>query len=98
MEINQLKNFVKNVELFSDLDDKERDIITSHLLQQNFPKDSLLFVENTPRKYLWIIYEGEVELFKKTPFGEEKRLGIFTKYDFLGEGSLIDEAPLRRFL
>jgi aspartate ammonia-lyase len=93
MEIKQIKNFVKNVELFGDLDDNERDIITSHLVQQKFAKDSQLFVENTLRKNLWIIYEGEVELFKKTPFGEEKRLGIFTKFDFLGEGSLIDDAP-----
>ena len=31
----------------------------------------------------------KVKLFKKTPFGEEKRLSFFSKYDFLGEGFLI---------
>ncbi len=40
-----------------------------------------------------MIFEGEVELFQRTPFGQEKRLAFFSKYDFLGEGSLIDDSP-----
>jgi aspartate ammonia-lyase len=37
--------------------------------------------------------KGRVELFKKTPFGDEKPLSYFTEYDFLGEGALTDDAP-----
>ncbi|HCC70546.1 MAG TPA: aspartate ammonia-lyase, partial [Bacteroidales bacterium] len=39
------------------------------------------------RKDLFLIYEGEVELFKKNIYQEEKRLSYFTRGDFLGEGS-----------
>ncbi|MDT8324771.1 MAG: aspartate ammonia-lyase, partial [Bacteroidota bacterium] len=58
-----------------------------------FPQGELLFAENTDRRSLWIIFEGEVELIKRTPFGEEKRILIFTKQDFLGEGVLMDDSP-----
>jgi aspartate ammonia-lyase len=93
MDLRQIKSFLKNIELFQDLDDNESAIIASEFELQNYEKDSLLFVENTPRKNLYVILEGEIELFKKTAFGEEKRLGIFTKTDFLGEGSFIDDSP-----
>ena len=52
-----------------------------------------VFTENNTRENLSIIYEGEVELFKTTPYGGEKRLSIFGKYDFLGEGALMDDSP-----
>jgi aspartate ammonia-lyase len=42
---------------------------------------------------LYLIYEGEIELFKRTAFGEERRLAFFQKLDFLGEGALLDDYP-----
>jgi aspartate ammonia-lyase len=93
MDIKKIEKFLRNIELFQDIDDNEIRLIAPEFGVSEFKKDSLLFVENTPRKNLYIIYEGEVELYKKTPFGEEKRLGIFTKFDFLGEGSFIDDSP-----
>ncbi|MCX7610818.1 MAG: aspartate ammonia-lyase [Ignavibacterium sp.] len=93
MDVKQISAFLKKVELFKDLTDSEVQLLAENFEQQHFQKGSLLFVENTPRKNLYIIVDGEVELFKKTPFGEEKRLSFFTKYDFLGEGVLIDDSP-----
>ncbi len=89
----EINAYLKSIELFQDLNDNEREILAANFELAEFKKNSLLFVENNPRKNLYIIYEGEVELFKKTPFGEEKRLTIFKKQDFLGEGSLIDDSP-----
>jgi len=40
-----------------------------------------------------MIFEGEVELFKKTAFGEEKRLSFFSTFDFLGEGTIMADTP-----
>ena len=93
MDTKQIKIMLKNVELFQDLTDGELEIIASNSKLVHFEQNSLLFVENTPRTDLFIILEGEVELFKKTPFGEEKRISIFTTLDFLGEGALIDDSP-----
>lgn len=85
--------FLKKVELFKDLDTGERRLLTENIKVETFKPDQFLFKENAPRKYLFLIYNGEVELFKKTSLGEEKRLAFFGKYDFLGEGALLEDYP-----
>jgi len=88
-----IKEFYKSVDLLSDLEDDEFSKLAEITLVKKLKRDELLFSENNPRNYIYIIYVGEIELFKSTPFGEEKRLSFFTKYDFLGEGSLVDDSP-----
>ncbi|MGE5352558.1 MAG: aspartate ammonia-lyase [Acidobacteriota bacterium] len=93
MEKSVINEFIKEIELFKDLTEDERQMLSEEIEVQIYPANSIVFAENTPRKNLFIIYEGEIELFKKTPFGEEKRLSFFSKYDFLGEGALMDDSP-----
>ena len=94
MSTEDIKIFLKKVELFRDLDDNELDVVMGLIQEKMFPSRSYLFQENNPaNKYLFVIYDGEVELFKKTPFGEEKRLALFNAYDFLGEGTIMADTP-----
>ncbi len=93
MELIQIRNFLRKIELFQDLNDHDCELLAQNFEVQTYVQNSLLFVENNVRKYLYIITDGEVELFKKTPFGDEKRLTIFSKFDFLGEGAFIDDSP-----
>ena len=93
MDNKQITIFLKNIELFQDLNDGEREKLSHFFEIEIHKKDTLLFTENNPRKSLYILVEGEIELFKSTPFGEEKRLTIFNKFDFLGEGAFIDNSP-----
>jgi aspartate ammonia-lyase len=93
MEIQALTQFIKKVELFKDLSDEEITLISKNLEEKSFEPNTIFFSENTTRKNIYIIFEGEVELFKKTPFGEEKRLTFFSKFDFLGEGVIMDDSP-----
>jgi aspartate ammonia-lyase len=89
-----LKKFLKKVELFKDLEETELEVVIESATEKVFNPRSYLFQENSPaNKYLYIIYEGEVELFKRTPFGEEKRLTFFSTYDFLGEGTIMADTP-----
>ncbi len=93
MTTEQKINFLKKIELFSNLDNAELQLVADSFEEKHYQQNSLLFVENNIRKNLFIIVDGEVELFKRTPFGEEKRFYIFGKLDFLGEGALIDDSP-----
>lgn len=93
MEKDQIVEFIKKIELFTDLTDGELDLIASSLQEKVYEKDELLFRENNPRKEVYFIYDGEVELFKRSAYGEETRLSFFSKYDFLAEGSLVDDSP-----
>lgn len=85
--------FVKKIELFEGLTAEEFKVLLDHITEKKIKPDDLLFVENTPRKGIFMIYEGEVELFKTTPHGDEKHLAVFSRYDFLGEGSLMEDSP-----
>lgn len=93
MEKQEIKKFLKQIQLFKELSDTQLDAVCNKLTIENYSANGLLFSENNIRKNLFLIYDGEVELFKRTPYGEEKRLSIFSKYDFLGEGALMDDSP-----
>lgn len=94
MKPSEIKIFLRGVELFSDLSDAELDLFSSEIEIRHYRENELLFSENAPgQKFLYLIFNGEVELFKQTPYGEEKRLSFFGKSDFLGEGTMISDAP-----
>ncbi len=85
--------FLQEIELFRDLTRAERETIAAKLQIVEYEKDQLLFEENQPRKNLFLIQQGTVALFKKAPLGEEKALARFRRFDFLGEGALMDDYP-----
>ena len=92
MGTSEINDFIKEIELFKDLDDQERALVASNLVEKTYPANTVLFEENCKRDHIYIIYDGQVELFKTTPFGEEKKLAIFSKDDFLGEAAIIDNS------
>ena len=93
MNEKEIYDFIRKIELFNGVSPEEFDIIIKNIAVKTINPGELIFRENTRRKGIFIIYDGEVELFKKTPFGDEKHLAIFSKYDFLGEGSLMEDSP-----
>ncbi len=88
MKADKILDFVKGVELFKGLSDEELNGLVSKLQPKSYNKGEFLFEENGPRQDIFIISEGEVELFKKSPLGAETRLTVFNSGDFLGEGAI----------
>ncbi len=93
MQISDIKNFLKRIELFKGLNETELDVIIEKIKVENHKAGTMIFNQNNIRQNLYIIIDGEVELFKRTPYGSEKRLSVFGKFDFLGEGALMDDSP-----
>ncbi len=93
MDQNQLIEFLKKIELFNGLSEEEYLMLTSNIKQKVFKPNQLLFRENGPRESIFIIFNGEVELFKSNPYGVELKLTYFSKGDFLGEGSWASDSP-----
>lgn len=93
MKTEQIEAFIKEIELFKDLDKEEISLVAANAGIKQIKKGEFLFEENTQRKHLFMITEGEIELVKATTFGKEKVLTVFGKFDFLGEGSLMDDYP-----
>jgi len=93
MDKSTIKDFLQKIELFNELDENELTATTERIEIREYAKDEMIFMENSPRKRLYLIYDGEIELCNKTPLGRERRLAFFRKFDFLGEGALMDEYP-----
>ncbi|MEI6456040.1 MAG: aspartate ammonia-lyase [bacterium] len=93
MNGQELKQFLKHVDLFKGLNDNEITLISQEAEVRPYEAGTELFHENDPRREIYIIVGGKVELYKKTPFGKEQTLTIFNRFDFLGEGSLMDDYP-----
>jgi len=93
MQKPKVIEFIRNIELLNGLDDPELDVLAEYLDEQTYEKGQLLFEENGPRRDIFIIYRGEVELFKTKHFGAETRLSHFNVGDFLGEGSWAEDTP-----
>ena len=93
MNTIEKKEFLTNIELLNGLNEKELEIVAENVEEQQYDEREFLFKENNPRNYIFFIYDGCVELFKRSPMGKETRLSCFKKFDFLGEGALTDEAP-----
>jgi aspartate ammonia-lyase len=93
MDKQMISNFITEVQLFDSLNTDEIDLLAAKFSEKAIKQGAYLFKEGSEREAIFVIYEGEVELFTRTPFGEERRLSFFQKYDFIGEGSLIDNSP-----
>ena len=93
MEINEILTFIRKIELFRNLNDEEFKELAICVREKTYKTGDLIFRENGPREDIFIIYEGEIELFKSNPYGMELRLSLFGKGDFLGEGSWAHDSP-----
>jgi aspartate ammonia-lyase len=93
MTVEEKFELINNIELFRGLSRKELLQLSDEARETVYETGEFLFKENMPRKQLFLIAEGRVELFKSTPLGEEKQITNFSRYDFLGEGSLMEDSP-----
>jgi len=93
MENGKLKAFLKKIELFQNFTDDELSEIIKITEKKIFKENTILFEEHFERKEIFIVKKGEVELFKKSAFGEIKSITQFQKYDFIGEGAVVDDSP-----
>ena len=93
MNKNEIFEFIKGIDLFKGMDKNELKSVSASIEELSYKPGEMLFEENYPRKDIFIISEGQVELFKLTNIGQEKRLALFTPGDFLGEGSWNETSP-----
>ena len=89
----KIREFLKGIQVFDDLEEHELNHLTEIIDQADFRKGEIVFAEKTVRQNLYIIHSGALELFKKTVFGEEKRITCFREGDILGEGVFMDDSP-----
>jgi len=86
-------NLLADVPLFQLLDAEERAALAARVGTLIKPAGTLLFSYGDPGDSLYIVHEGEVEIFFKNDTGERVVLETAGKGDFFGEVSLLDGGP-----
>jgi CRP-like cAMP-binding protein len=86
-------NKLRSLTIFRDLDKKELEVIRKHIFEQNIKKDSMLFMEDMPGEFLYIILSGRVDIVKETIDKEKIVLASMGADEIIGEMSLIDSQP-----
>lgn len=89
----QVLGALRQVELFSQLDDAVLLQIAAVARPREYDKGELLFVEGEQGDALLILVSGSVTVFRTSPDGERAALTVLEPPEVLGEIALLDGAP-----
>ncbi len=89
MNKKELK-YLRNIQLFSLLDEDELEQISSIVSLKTFLKNETILIEEDTNEFMYIILLGRVKVTSMTDEGKETVLAIHNEGDFFGEMSLID--------
>jgi len=91
--MKQLVEFLSGLPLFKDfLAEEIEELIGRSHIKEFSPREIIIPI-GQPGKFLGIIIEGEAEAVITDKTGEQRRLGVLGKGDFLGEISLLTGEP-----
>jgi len=84
-------DLLKEVPLFDLLDSHEREELAAQLDVVRFPAGEIIYNYGDPGDAIYVVSEGEAELFLKNDTGERIVLEIAQRGDFFGELSMLDQ-------
>jgi len=86
-------SFLKVVPIFSDINENALQLILAKSRSLNFRKGSILMTEGETGESLYLILSGKVKIFVSDENGSELTLFIEGPGSYIGEISLLDDAP-----
>jgi CRP/FNR family cyclic AMP-dependent transcriptional regulator len=84
---------LKAVPFFTQLSDRELDVVRAVATEKNYPKTAVVLTEGEMGDSLYMIQSGKVKVFIGDEDGREIILKILGPGDFFGEMSMIDKQP-----
>ena len=90
---SQELEMVKEIPLFSELDDIEIDVLGRIMIKEELNAGDAVFDEGDVGNKMYVIIHGAVDIIKSTGKGPGQILVTLKSGDFFGEMSLIDDAP-----
>ena len=84
---------IKRVELFSQMSDDELHKLAERLKYAPFAKGNIISRQGAVAHWLYIIINGEAEVYLEAKNGEKRMLNVLTKGSFFGEMGMMTGAP-----
>lgn len=89
-EETDLKNSLKSIPIFKELNKSDLTTLTSIIHNRTYVAGEIIFHQGDPGIGLYLIREGEVEIKRTNDYGKINTLAVFNKGDFFGELALVD--------
>jgi len=83
-------DFLKNVAIFSALDDQQLKVAENHMVSRTFPRDSIVFQEGDVGDALYVLKEGKVKVMLADEEGREVIVSVLSPGECFGEMALFD--------
>ncbi len=92
-----IKNVIKSLNFFSNLDDKQIDILENISSVNTYDEEYILYYENSQVKYLYFLISGEAKSYKIDKYDNEIFLYYIHTNSLLSEISTIDSEVLNTY-
>ncbi len=92
-ESQQRLKSLRRVELFAQMTDEELTSLAARLKYAQFAKGNIISQQGAVAHWLYIIINGEAEVFLETPNGERRSVNVLSKGSFFGEMGMMTGAP-----
>ncbi|MEZ4389722.1 MAG: cyclic nucleotide-binding domain-containing protein [Polyangiales bacterium] len=89
----EIHSLFRRASAFDALDDDEVDAFTLFLRERRVEAGAILFREGDPGESLFVLLEGEANVYVRGPGGDHLRVATLAAGDVLGERSCIDPSP-----
>jgi small-conductance mechanosensitive channel/CRP-like cAMP-binding protein len=92
-EAQQRLKTLKNVELFANMTDDELIALAERLKYAQFAKGNIISRQGAVAHWLYIIINGEAEVYLEAPGGERRTVNVLGRGSFFGEMGMMTGAP-----
>jgi CRP/FNR family transcriptional regulator len=94
MQNTSLIEILKEVKMFASLEENEHKALAEISHIEKYQKDATLFLKGDVSKFLMILIDGIVSIYKHDDKGNEIVIGYFTRYKLLAEPATLRHTPL----
>ncbi len=85
----ELPLFLKGIEILSELRSEDLALIAENAQMIDFPDGGVIIKRGEPGRFLWVIYDGEVEVLLTEDDGTQRTVATLEREQIFGEMSLL---------
>jgi len=84
---------IQDIPMFSDLDKKFHKELQDSIYIKKFTKNSIVFYEGDESDYLYLLLEGNIQLYKTSPKGSQVQIKRMKAPNVIGEYACFEKQP-----
>jgi CRP/FNR family transcriptional regulator len=84
---------IQDIPMFSDLDKKFHKELQDSIYIKKFTKNSIVFYEGDESDYLYLLLEGNIQLYKTSPKGSQVQIKRMKAPNVIGEYACFEKEP-----